>query len=84
MFPLPNGRATGIYGPSLQPTLSLQRNPLTCPLEARSGEGLKLTEEVSPSPSLTYVGSWHLTWKRGFSDFEASAETSVSQGKSPC
>ena len=69
---------------SLQPTLSLQGNPLTCPSEAGSGEGLKLTEEVSPSLSLTYVGSWHRTWRRGFYDFEASAETSVSQVKSHC
>ena len=58
--------------------------PLTCPSEAGSGEGLKLTEEVSPSPSVTYVGSWHLTWRRCFFDFEASAETSMSQGKTPC
>lgn len=80
---LPHGRALGMWEHSLQPTLSLQGNPLTCPSEAGSGEGLVLTDGVSLSLSLTCMGSQHPTWRGGFSPFEASAETSKSQEKSP-
>lgn len=82
-LPPRKGRALGMWEHSLQPTLSLQRNPLTCPSEAGSGEGLVLTDGVSLSLSLTCMGSRHPTWRGGFSPFEASAETSKSQEKSP-